>query len=203
MISHDYRCIFIHIPRCAGTSVETWLCGRDWWDVAPSEKHMIASQARQVYADWWDEYFKFSVVRNPYSRSRSLLKFSDHFGLRKVVGAPIDFSGYMSLFGPQPVVEHDYRFATREQLLNERHRQGCIYGNILDENIDFVGKFEDLRNDMEFLRERLGIPQTFNIHVEQSTADGHETFTKEDYSWIQHAYASDFQAFNYPLTPIG
>ena len=22
MISHDYRCIFIHIPKCAGTSIE-------------------------------------------------------------------------------------------------------------------------------------------------------------------------------------
>ena len=25
MISHEYRCIFLHIPKCAGTSIETAL----------------------------------------------------------------------------------------------------------------------------------------------------------------------------------
>src|SRR5271166_1307490 len=83
VISHEYRCIFIHIPRCAGTSIEIWLTGQDWWDTDPRCKHLIASQARKLYASYWNRYFKFAVVRDPVERVISLLKYKTHFALWK------------------------------------------------------------------------------------------------------------------------
>ena len=67
MINHKYKCIFIHIPRCAGSSVELAIDGRDWWNVDISQKHMTAESCKKLYKDYWDEYFKFSFVRNPWS----------------------------------------------------------------------------------------------------------------------------------------
>lgn len=198
MISHTYKCIFIHIPRCAGTSIETWLCGRDWWDVESRSKHLIASQARKLYAEWWSEYFKFSFVRDPFMRTLSLLKYGEHFGLRKEADRPIDFSAYNAVFGTEIVVEHDHRFANRERLLTCSHRPGCVYGNILDETLDFVGKFESLATDLAIVQGRIGFPQPFDLHVERSERSERQVLTREDRAWVAATYAGDFLQFGYP-----
>lgn len=201
MISHAYKCIFIHIPRCAGTSIETWLCGLDWWDVECQSKHIIASQARRLYADWWDDYFKFSFVRDPYMRTLSLLKYGEHFGLRKDGDGTIDFSAYNAMFGADIVVEHDHRFANREQLLTRHHRPGCVYGNILDENLDFVGRFESLAADLAIVQSWIGFPQPFDLHVERSQRSERQDLTGIDRAWVAKTYADDFSRFGYPAVP--
>lgn len=197
MISHVYKCIFIHIPRCAGTSIETWLCGRDWWEVDASTKHLTASQTRNAYCEFWEHYFKFAVVRDPYSRTISLLKHADHFGLRSDSGQSVDFSGYEELFGQDIVVEHDHRFSSRDLLMNAKHRPGQVYGNILDEQIDFIGKFENLATDMALVQRRLGVPEPFNFHVEQSSTTERFKLSPEDRSWVAATYADDFSTFGY------
>src|SRR5579875_525331 len=104
------KCIFVHIPRCAGTSVETWLCGRDYWTVDPARKHLTAGQARRTYAAYWGSYFKFSIVRHPFTRFGSCLKYGSHFGLARGAPSGLDFSGYHERFGREVVVEYDHRF---------------------------------------------------------------------------------------------
>jgi hypothetical protein len=197
MISHVYRCIFIHIPRCAGSSIETWICGKDWWDVDPPTKHLTAAQARRAYGQWWDDYFKFSVVRDPYTRTLSLLKFCEHFGLHREAGKPIDFSGYEAMFGRDPIIEHDHRFTRRDQLANANHRLGSIYGNILDEPLDFIGKFENLAVDMAFVQRRIGFPEPFDLHVEKSNTPERILLDPEDRAWVSANYANDFSSFGY------
>ena len=63
MISHKHKCIFIHIPRCGGTSMEISMVGRDWFKVDRTTKHLIASTAKKIYEPYWDDYFNFSFVR--------------------------------------------------------------------------------------------------------------------------------------------
>jgi sulfotransferase famil protein len=151
MISHKYRCIFIHIPRCAGTSIETWLAGHDWWAIESKTKHLLASQARKIYSSVWDHYFKFAFVRHPVDRMVSCLAFGDHFGLSFDCTKGFSFSRYHELFGKDVVVEHDHRFWRRDDLLTSRHRTRSVYCNILDEPLDFVGRFETLDQDLKIV----------------------------------------------------
>ncbi|WP_435579654.1 sulfotransferase family 2 domain-containing protein [Gilvibacter sp.] len=84
MVSHEHQCIFIHISKCAGTTVEEAFgvntsgdaeMGYGWNEslgihlqhATPDE--LLASGL--VTQQQWDSYYKFIVVRNPYSRSYS------------------------------------------------------------------------------------------------------------------------------------
>lgn len=200
MISHQYKCIFIHIQRCAGTSIETWIDGDDLWHKEPDKKHIIASQARSLYRDYWDDYFKFSIVRNPFSRTRSCLKYADHFGMKIRPGGTIDFSGYHEHFGEDIVIEYDHRFYDRDDLLNGRHLPGQVYGNIIDEPLDFIARFENLADDMDHVRRVIGHPYRFDKHVEASEGDARAyRLSERDVDHIRSVYEKDFCALGYSL----
>ena len=74
MICHKRKIIFIHQPRTAGTSIEYFFMGKDWFDIEPNTKHLISDVAKYVYAKYWDDYVKFTVLRNQESWMRSLFE---------------------------------------------------------------------------------------------------------------------------------
>ena len=73
MISHKHKCIFIHISRTGGSTIERLLQGEDQWNRDPYSKHITTARAKKLYSEWWDDYFKFTFVRNPYDRVLSQL----------------------------------------------------------------------------------------------------------------------------------
>ena len=48
MINHQYKCIFIHIPRCAGSFIELAIDKRDWWNVDYKKKTFISSKRKRI-----------------------------------------------------------------------------------------------------------------------------------------------------------
>lgn len=83
-IAHKYKCVFIHIPRTGGTSVEKLLgVHRDWPDVDLEVFHGQFDQKEDYlqlqhlsYPEMCairdisqtHDYFKFTIVRNPWGR---------------------------------------------------------------------------------------------------------------------------------------
>jgi hypothetical protein len=72
MISDKYKCIFIHIERTGGTSIERVLFGigpddKPNWTSSAGPKHISAKAAKKQFGNKrWNDYFKFSIVRNPW-----------------------------------------------------------------------------------------------------------------------------------------
>jgi len=163
MISHELKCIFIHIPRTGGSIIEKLLVGQDWWIFDKKTKHLIASQAKKLYSEYWNDYFKFSFVRDPYSRMLSLTTFDI---MRKIYyDTDLPFTGiitgqhvneYKKLFGAPVLIEHDRRFYKREEVESAKHRENCVYGNILDEPIDYIGRFETFEEDFNNICNTIG-----------------------------------------------
>ena len=118
MISHDKKCIFIHIPKCGGTSIEDVIWPKDrgraekdlWMGFVTrfenkyqtgGLQHLLAWQVRQeVGRDVFSAYYKFAFVRNPWDRIVSQFAYMqqrpdlmDYLGM----SSETEFKSYLEL----------------------------------------------------------------------------------------------------------
>ena len=192
MISHKHKCIFVHIPRTGGSSIEKTLCGQDWGRVEKKTKHLIASTAKKIYAQYWNEYFKFSFVRNPWDRMVSMARYPKYSGVRLKENS-INFNRYLKNF---PSLEVDPRSESKND--NFKPSKGSVYLNILNKELNFIGKFENLQEDFNTVCDKIGIPRQQLLHENPSR---HKHYAKyyddETRQIVAEKYAKDIEYFGY------
>lgn len=151
-ISDKYKCIFIHIPKNAGSSIEIALdmfrhdYQRPHLDALfgrlgnRNMQHMTAielSRRQDLLPEYkFRTYFKFAFVRNPWERVVSdYLSWSTNLGR-----SPFD-----------KFVENMYR---------SPHLQKTQYQYVYDRSgnclVDFIGRHENLEKDWEFVSRYIG-----------------------------------------------
>ena len=195
MIDHTYKCILIHIPRCAGTSMEVDINGQNWWNTPGGDKtkHLIASTAKKIYAEYWNDYFKFSFVRNPWDRMVSMAKYPS-YGVKLSKG-DINLGGYFKRFSP---IEVD----TRSESGKDKFKpiKNAVYLNILNEELDFIGKFENLQEDWAKVCKFIGKKNCSLINDKKHRSNhNHYTtyYNDKTREIVQRAYAEDIKRFGY------
>ena len=76
MISRDFKTIFVHIPKTAGTSVEAAFgkiqMEQKYFKEFGIGKHFSASKMKEDNQDIFEEYYKWTIVRNPWERDLSM-----------------------------------------------------------------------------------------------------------------------------------
>lgn len=201
MIDHDKKIIFVHLQRTGGSMLEKNLIGKDMWSVDSSRKHLLASQAKELYKEYWDDYFKFAIVRDPWARTVSMLKFPGQFGLtlnanKKIVG----IENYLKKYRvPEQnvFIENDPRFSKIDQLFDaSKHLPQQLYSNVLDEELDYIAKFETLKEDMEYISDKV----KFNFElgrVKQGTISYTDYFDDLTKDIISDLYKKDIEKFGY------
>ena len=172
MISKIHETIFIHIPKVAGQSIETMFLNDlnlDWsqrkrlllrkkklFEKGPSRlAHLKANQyvgLNYISQKEFNSYFKFSFVRNPYSRAYSHYKY---LGYSKV--CTFDF------------------FVTDvlEKKINQKHfffisQTDYLYDNTGKLLVDFVGKFENLTHDIKYVIDKANLKTKSLPYVNKS-----------------------------------
>lgn len=78
-IFHESRSIFIHVPKCAGTSIEKTLGGSQYGG------HSFGRSIRDKFPKEWKRYYKFGIVRDPLTRFGSAYYYMKERGLSKVL----------------------------------------------------------------------------------------------------------------------
>lgn len=189
MIDHRRKLLFIHIARTGGTSIETALVGEDWWKIEPATKHISASQARRLYGEeTWRDYTTFSIVRNPWDRFVSMWTIgywhSEDTHLKGV--KPASFTDFLHTLQPHPAEKY-----------NTLH-QHCV----LDEELDFVLKFETLQADFSAMLTQCGHPDIALPTALKSDHLGYpDYYTPETARKIAGTYATDIGRYQYSFDP--
>lgn len=199
MIDHKHKCIFIHIPRCGGTSIEVDLVGKNWWDIEKTTKHLIASTAKKIYREYWDDYFKFSIIRNPWARMVSMMtRFPRFYGISLASTMFENVGRYIEKY---PNIEIDPRSKSRHDKF-ETHHTDSVYLNILNEKLDFIGKLENIQEDYSYICNKIGVPVHELLNdPKHSRGSKHKHYTEyyddETREQVAKIYAKDIEYFGY------
>ena len=182
MISHDKKLIFIHIARTGGSSIETALAGKDWWLIDPQTKHISAGMARKIYGDEiWNTYTKFSVVRNPWDRIVSMWA-TKWWHQASDLDENCSLEEFVRNMRPHP-----------HEIYNTFY-----YHEILDEDIDFVLRFESLQKDFSRMLNSIGVDDVTLPHIEKREHARYTTmYNDKEKQIVSELYQTDIVEFGY------
>ncbi|WP_309495539.1 sulfotransferase family 2 domain-containing protein [Sulfurovum sp.] len=188
----EHKCIFIHIPKTAGTSI---------WRVLLKNKtkrdHIPYSAFLSADPEKFNSYYKFTFVRNPWDRLVSgyeyLLQggnktgdlyFQDLF-MKKYDTFDKFVLNYLDkdkihehgLFGPQYLYIYDYKGKCQ---------------------VDFVGRFENIEQDFLKVVKHLNINDKLP-HTNKSKRNDYTSYytNKEVLNKVSDLYKKDIELFNY------
>jgi hypothetical protein len=185
MIDHQSKLLFVHIARTGGTSIERTLVGDDWWHIEPETKHLSASQARSLYGEEiWREYTTFSVVRNPWDRFVSMWTigywYMEDTHLAGV--KPASFEEFLRTLKPHPAEKHETFHQSR----------------ILDEELDFILRFETLQEDFSAMLAQRALPDRVLPFEQKSDRTAYrEYYSPGMAEEIARTYRDDLERFHY------
>jgi len=200
MISDKHRCIFIHIPRTAGSAIEEALSGRDWWFVNPLTKHLTARQARLLYGKRrWCEYFSFTFVRNPWDKLVSMWESTFYWRQRRRLGT---FKEFVRAVKGNPFEQHTLHYHQILDLSPDPQLSSWdrfMRNRLGQTRVKFVGRFESLEVDMQRVCTEIGIAMVKLPVVNRS---GHRTpyrdyYDDETIKIVADRFATDIKLFGY------
>ena len=188
-VYHEHKCIFTHIPKCAGCSIHNILCTQLQ---TPYEK-AYSDHLKLNITDETKNYFKFTFVRNPWDRFLSTYFYFKAYGqgvkgdvkMGKIVNKYRSFKEFAVNFSNIPSSMWVFPHFNKQL-------------NWVSKNHDFIGKFETLHEDFETICNRIGIPQQELPHENKSKHKHYtEYYDGETRAIVEKKYTKDIEYFGY------
>ncbi len=185
MISDKHKCIFIHVIKTGGVSICKSL------GMHKKQVHISASETMSAVGNKWGSYFTFSFIRNPWDKMVSQYFYNGQCYTK-------DFNEYISrwYYGKKFVTSHS-----------------CIHSDYFDLDIDFIGRFEALQKDFNFICKKIGKPATTLPHENSlpitSGPNGERVFPKpkgihyskfynqQSIDMVSEKFSKDIRLFGY------
>lgn len=211
MISHQHKIIFIHIPKCAGTSI-TNLFFDDYklnWKEPNYDIHYGWCPKRKIHmqhatplellklglisSDTWNSYYKFTIVRNPWDRARS-----DYFWLMKTRKINDSFQNYINKSGQfRKILKEKKSIFYRGDHLTPQ----CNYLETgSNGKIDKVIKFENLDSGVNEILENVKLTGQIVPHVNAGKKNYRHYshfYTNSRKKMVDDKYKKDITELNY------
>ena len=197
VLCHNKKCIFIHIPKTAGTSIEQFLREKGRNDLEflgvynnRSTHHYTSSELKNKIPYYFSIYYKFSIVRNPYDRL-----------LSEYYWCPIPNVGFKAGKSKEHFINYVEQVVKYEQYFTNIYNDHFIpqylflyEGNKLLVNQHF--KYEDLDWIVTYLKKKLNIENELP-YLNKTNSSTHDTWTDKQKERLYNIYRRDFKLFNY------
>ena len=194
IVSPGTKCIFVHIQKTGGASIESLLLRHDPAIAATAhdgKRHLTAREIRAlVPAETWRDSFKFAFVRNPWDRLVSW------YHMCMQVTTPNPFSLYVRQHAPT-FGDFITRTTTGIAARTTRNQVDYLTGDGGEVIVDFVGRYERLQADLDEVGGRLGIPAALPHLNRSSHRDYREYYTDETRDIVAARFARDLAQFDY------
>ena len=189
-INHKHKFIFIHIPKNAGTSIRNSfdINGYDKQVVSKRYPHSTCSEIKKYCGDdIWNEYYKFSFIRHPFDRLVSFYHFHKSGQYKHKIGR-----------------ERAYTQSFKEWVMNNNNVNILrTQSEYLDEQINFIGCYEELQKDFNVVCNQIGIEPYELPHYNKSQHEHWSTFWDDELNaYIEHKYKDDFDNFIYRMNVV-
>lgn len=190
---HKYKCIFIHIPKNAGSSVMKALGD------SGGRFHVESEYYNEVNDYFYKKYHRFAIVRHPLERLFSAYKYSlqggngsqsDKLLADKIKSNSHDFASFIDCL-------LDMHFIMQHKLFKPQYLFVCK--NDLTLNIDTVLHFEKLAEQWPAFAKKHNLPNSLEF-INRSEKVSLPILTSAQYKKINQLYYFDFERFGY--TPI-
>jgi hypothetical protein len=194
VISDRIPCIFVHIQKTGGSSIEDLLRANDpgiGSSLHEGRRHMFARDIRPlVDPDKWARYFKFAFVRNPWDRLVSWYAMvmqareTNRFGMyvREVAPTFEAFVKHATTGMGERTTRNQVDYLTDER------------GGVL---VDFVGRYERFHDDVDEVRRRLGLAHALPHSNRSAHDDYRHYYTSETRDIVARRFARDVERFGY------
>ena len=192
MISDEYKCIFIHTPKCAGESIETAFLGKPL-NISRYEghfeKHWGIRETSKKYPAKFAAYFKFSVVRNPWDRVVSWVKYRDKRYNR--IAGTFEDRLWTDLNDPRFV-----GFMQRHSFHNMLYINGTI-------SVDYIIRMERLQAGFDAVCDRIGMERTLLPHQNRTEHQHYaQYYTALSRDSVARLFAGDIALFDYEFDAV-
>jgi hypothetical protein len=189
----QHRCIFVHIPKCAGISVVKSLFG----DFDCGHTNLRRYQIMFAPAEF-KSYFKFTFVRNPFDRLVSAFLFLKQGGVNekdkrwaeKNLSQYDTFDAFARAGLHRRNIRRALHFRPQAEFI-------CVRPN--RPGLDFIGYYENLPADFAFISRQLGIHATLaeaNRNASREK-DYRQYYTEESRKMVADFYAADLRILGY------
>jgi chondroitin 4-sulfotransferase 11 len=184
-----HHCIFIHIPKTAGTSVVSALFGG-------ASRHVPYFEYEHANPRKFQRFFKFAFVRNPWDRLVSTYSFlrrggmneQDRMWSERNLSVYQDFASFVRGWVSEENVWSWVHFVPQTHFI--LNHQGAVM-------VDYVGRFERLGEDFAYVATRLGR----DIRLGKTNESAHRHFSsyydEETREIVRRVYARDIAELNY------
>lgn len=210
LVNHTYKFIFVHVPKTGGralTHVLQQACHQDpgeyWRGTRPDPVqggrkridpcHYTCDLLKsERLSEYWDDYYKFAVVRDPFARYLSAVAMVGGFKKHPYLHPSILVPEYRNAKKVSQTRQHRYT----------RVRPMCV---TLSEPIDQIFRFETMEEMIEQLEKRFSVSLNFrphknklgtNIELKREIA---RALSDEDVELLKEFNGKDYELYEYPF----